>query len=85
MHALKRFLGWQISNELSTAKFSQLACYASAIGFFALATWKIARLQVTEADLFFGILQVLAVFLLVICVGTLVRIHAELTKNNNSQ
>ena len=53
-------------------------------GFFALAMWKIARLQLTESELFFGVLQLLVVCMLIICVGTLVRIHAELTKKDDS-
>jgi len=84
MHTLRRFLGWQITSELSGAKFVQVLCYVSAIGFFALAMWKIATLQLTEAELFFGVLQTLAVLLLIICVGTLVRIEVELTKKDDS-
>jgi hypothetical protein len=32
--------------------------------------WKIASLQLTEAELFFGVLQVVTVFLLAILTGT---------------
>ena len=52
----------------------------TAIGFFVIAVRKIATLQLTEAQLFFGVLQVLTLFLLIICGGTLARIEAELTK-----
>jgi len=84
MHTLRRFLGWQLTSELSGAKFAQITCYVSAFGIFALMIRKIGRLQLTEAELFFGVLQVLVVFMLIICVGTLVRIHAELTKKDDS-
>ena len=83
MHTLGRFLGWQITSELSGAKFAQIACYVSAVGVCAIAMWKIGTLQLTESELFFGVLQVLVVFMLIICVGTLVRIHAELTKKDD--
>ena len=85
MNTARRFLGWQITSELSGAKFAQIAAYVGAVGFFALAMKKIAMLQLTEAELFFGILQVLTLFILTICVGTLVRIHAELTKKDDSR
>lgn len=83
MHKLRRFFGWQLASELSSAKFAQATCYFRALGFFALAIWKIARLKLTEQALFFGILHVLTVLMLIICVGTLVSIHAELTKKDN--
>jgi len=85
MGKLRRVLGWQLTSEVSSAKFAQVACYVTAIGFFALAMWKIATLQLTETELFFGVLQVLAVFMLIICVGTLVRIVVELTKKADSR
>ena len=84
MHTLKRILGWSIASELFVGKFSQIASYVVAIVFFVLAVRKIATLQLTEAQLFFGVLLVLAVFLLIICGGTLARIEAELTKTNES-
>ena len=85
MNTARRFLGWQMASELSSAKFAQIAAYVVAIGFFALAMKKIATLQLTEAELFFGILQVLTLFVLTICGGTLVRIHAELSKKDDSR
>jgi hypothetical protein len=85
MNTVRRFLGWQITSELSSAKFSQIAAYVVAVGFLALAMKKIATLQLTEAELFFGILQVLTLFILTIYGGTLVRIHAELTKKDDSR
>ena len=84
MHMLRRLFGTQLASDLSSAKFTQIVCYISAVGFFALATWKIARLPLTEAELFFGILQMLAVVMLVICIGTLIRIHEELIKKHDS-
>ncbi len=70
---------------MSTAKIAQVVSYAVAIGFFVLAVKKLSTLKLTEAELFFGVLLVLAVFLLTICVGTLVRIQAELTKKDDSR
>lgn len=84
MNTVRRFLGWQICSDLSAGKFGQIASYVVAVGFFVLAVGKISTLQLTEAQLFFGVLLVLAVFVLIICGGTLARIEAEVTKKNDS-
>ena len=80
MQKIKKLLGIQIASDLCVARFGQVASYVVALGFFVLAVGKIATLQLTEAQLFFGVLLTLAVFLLTICLGTLARIEAELTK-----
>jgi hypothetical protein len=80
MHTLKRFLGKPIASDLFAAKFAQVSAYVVAIGFLVLAIRKLATLPLTEAELFFGLLLVMTLFLLIICGGTLARIEAELTK-----
>ena len=84
MHTLRRFLGWPIGSDLLAGKLAQFASYVVAVGFLVLAVRKVTALQLTEAQLFFGVLLVMAVFLLIICGGTLARIEAELTKKDDS-
>ena len=83
MHTLKRFLGWSIVSDLSAGKFAQVSAYVVAVGFLVLAIRKIATLQLTEAELFFGLVLVMTLFVLTICGGTLARIEAELTKKDD--
>jgi hypothetical protein len=85
VRALKKFLGWPIASDVSVAKFGQISAYVVALGFLVLAIRKFVTLELTEAELFFGILLVMTLFLLTICVGTLARIEAELTKRDDSR
>ena len=85
MLAIRRLLGLQICCNLFVGKVGQIASYAVGIWFLALSLRKIATLHLSEAQLFFGVLLVLAVFLLIICGGTLARIEAELTKKDDSR
>jgi hypothetical protein len=85
MRALRRFLGWRIGSDLLAAKVAQTTSYVLAIGFVLLAVRKMATFQLTESQLFFGMLLVLAVFLLIVCGGSLARIEAELTKKDDTR
>ena len=78
MNVLRNLFRRPLMGELMAAKVAQIACYVVATGVFILAMLKLTRLPLTEAELFFGILQVIAVFALMLCAGTLVRIEAEL-------
>ncbi len=84
MNALKVVLGRRLGSDLSAARFAQIACYVIAVGVFVLSVFKLTTLQLTETEFFFGTLLVLAVFLSMICGGTLVRIEAEIRKRNES-
>jgi hypothetical protein len=80
VHALKKFLGWPIASDVSVGKLGQISAYVVGVGFLVLAIMKLVTLELTEAELFFGILLVMTLFLLTICCGTLARIEAESTK-----
>jgi hypothetical protein len=47
----------------------QVACFAAGCSFLPSAFWKLTRLELTEAQLFFGVLLSLAVPLLCILIG----------------
>ena len=84
MHILKRLLGRSLVSEYTACRIAQLAAYLVAIGILVLAIRKIATLQLTEAEFFFGLIQVLSLVALIVCGGTLARIEAELTRKDNS-
>jgi hypothetical protein len=84
MKALKALLACRFFSDLSAAKFAQIACYVGAITVFVFSILKLTTLTLTETELFFGILLVLAVLSSMICGGTLVRIEAEIKKRNDS-
>jgi hypothetical protein len=85
MHAIRKLLALQLGSDLFVGKVAQIASYVVAVGFLALSAREIAMLKLTEEQLFFGILLVLAVFLLIIYGGMLARIDAELTKKDGSR
>jgi hypothetical protein len=83
MHTIRRLLWQPIASDLLAGKLAQILAYVAAIGFFVIALKKIATMQLTEEQLFFGVLQVLILFLVIIHGGTLARIEAELTKKHD--
>ncbi len=85
MNAIRQLLGLELVTELLAAKVAQVVGYVIAIVVFVLATLRLATLQLTEVELFFVILLVLAVFSSMICGATLVRIEAEVRKKNDSE
>ena len=80
MNTLRTLLGQQLLGDVMAAKVAQIACYVIALVVFVVAILKLTSFTLTEAELFFGILQIVAVFGLMICAGTLVRIEAELRR-----
>ena len=85
MNAIRQLLGFELVTDLLAAKVAQVVGYVIAIVVFVLATLKLATLQLTEVELFFGILLVLAVFSSMICGATLIRIEAEVRKKNDAE
>ncbi len=56
------------------AKAAQIACWICSLIVMVVGIFKLTRLQLTEAELFFGILLVMAVAILVIITGLLMPI-----------
>ena len=70
-----RTLGRKISSDGFDAGMGQLACWAVSILVLGLGFLKLASLPLTETELFFGLLLVLAVGLLGVNLGMLLRIE----------
>jgi len=75
-------LGRRLSSDRFDAGMGQLASWCVSILVLALGFLKLAALPLTETELFFGVLLVLAVALLIWNVGMLVRIECDTRKPN---
>jgi len=71
---MARIMGHQITNDLFDKRLGRGACFVAAVLVLALSLWKLARLDLTEAQLFFGVLLSLATPLLLIVIGLLLSI-----------
>ena len=78
MEAIQRILTYRVSTKDAAGKIGQIACYIAAVVVLALGLRKLNALaaDMNEAELFFGILLVLATGLLMVCLGTLTRLAA---------
>ena len=62
-------LNYKISTDVFDRTWGQVACFAAGVLVLALSFWKLTRLELTEAQLFLGVLLSLAVPLLCILIG----------------
>ncbi len=81
---MARTLGRKISSDGFDAGMGQMACWAVAILVLALGFLKLASLPLTETELFFGLLLVLAVVLLSVNFGMLLRIDSKRRDQDNN-
>ena len=79
-----RTLGRKISSDRFDAGMGQLACWAASILVLGLGFLKLASLPLTETELFFGLLLVLAVGLLCVNLGMLVRVENSTRKQGSN-
>ena len=68
---IKRFMSRRTTSEAFDIRFAQVACFVAAVLVLALSIWKLTRLDLTETQLFFGVLLSLFVPLLCVVVGLL--------------
>jgi hypothetical protein len=66
-----RISGRKITTDNFDTKLAPMACFAAGILVLVLSFWKLTRLDLSEAQLFFGVLLTLCVSLLSIVVGLL--------------
>ncbi len=70
-HQIIQILNLQLVADNTVAKFVQILCFAVSILVLTLSLWKLARLDLTEAQLFFGVLLSSLMPLLFIVLGIL--------------
>ncbi len=74
----------QLSSVDFDAGMGQLACWAASLLMLVLGVFKLVALPLTETELFFGVLIVLAVALLGVNLGMLVRIDGKLHRRDRN-
>jgi hypothetical protein len=74
MTDMLRLLNRSLTSTSFDAKAAQTACWACSLIVMVTGILKLTRLQLTEAELFFGILLVMAVTILGIIAGLLMPI-----------
>jgi len=81
MKAMHKILTYRLTTRDKAGRAAQFISYVAAVGLLVLGFHKLDRLSngLSEAELFFGVLLVIATGLLMICLGTLTRIAAMWT------
>jgi cytochrome bd-type quinol oxidase subunit 2 len=77
---IAEWLNRKITNEDSDIRVAQSVCFVAAVLVLALSQWKLARLDLTESQLFFGVLLSLAAPLLFVVIGLLLPIQRRIQK-----
>ncbi len=74
MSSVGRILTSRVASDSAARKFAQIACYFVAIAILPLGARRLATLQLDEAKLLIGVLMIVAVAVLFVIAGTLVRV-----------
>ncbi len=77
---IRQLLGKRVTDNLFDARLGQVVCFIAGVLVLALSLWKLTRLELTEAQLFFGVLLSLAVPLLFIVIGLLLPISSAMRR-----
>ena len=64
-------LNYKVTNDAFDMRLAQVACFVAGLLVLALSFWKLTRLDLTEAQLFLGILLSFAMPLLFIVISLL--------------
>ena len=70
-YRITQFMSRRVSSDGFDLRLGQAACFVVSVVVFALSIWKFTRLDLTEAQLFFGVLLSGCVPLLCVVVGLL--------------
>lgn len=77
---ITEFMGRRVSSDVFDLRLGQVSAFAVGGLVFILSVWKLTRLDLTEAQLFLGVLLALIVPLLCIIMGFLCQIAAAVRK-----
>lgn len=77
---ITRFFGQQISSDAFDKRLGQVVCFVAGGLVLVLSMWKLTRLGLSEAQLFFGVLLSLCVPLLLVIVGLVLPIATTARK-----
>lgn len=85
MQRIRQHMGRSLSTGSFDAQCGQITCYIAAILILVLAMWKLTTLQVTEVELFLGLLLTLVLTILCVILGLLLPIYQTLQTMNSSR
>jgi hypothetical protein len=71
METVKRLFGAQLSSEASDLRIGQIVCIATALAVLTLGLWKLVHLELSEAEVFFGLLLIFCISVLFVILGQL--------------
>ena len=71
METAKRLFGVKLSSEISDLRFGQIVCIATALAVLCLGLWKLTHLDLTEVEVFLGLLLTLCISVLFVILGQL--------------
>lgn len=74
--SITRFFGRTVSSDAFDKTLGQGVCFIASIVILLVSLWELRRLDLTEAQLFFGLLMSLAVPLLLLIMGLLLPLAA---------
>jgi len=69
--SVSRFLGRSVSSNAFDMKLGQAVCYVASVVLLFTSWWKLSRLDLGEAQLFFGLLLSFCPPLLLVIIGLL--------------
>ena len=72
---INKLFNHKITNHLFDRRLGQIACFIAAALVLTLSIWKLTRLDLSEVQLFVGVLLSLCVPLLCAVVGLLLPVH----------
>ncbi len=78
---LAESLSYKITKDAFDRRLGQVVCFAAAVLVLALSIWKLTHLDLTEAQLFFGVLLSFVMPLLLIAIGLLLPISTAIKKD----
>ena len=81
-NTIMRLQNYRITSDRFDIRLGQSACFLAGVLVLVLSFWKLTRLELNEAQLFFGVLLSLCVPLLFIAVGLLLPITISHEKSS---
>jgi len=80
---IAQFFGHTVSNDAFDTKLGQGVCFLASLVILLVSLWELARLNLTEAQLFFGLLLSLSVPLLLLVVGLILPLARAASRRQN--
>jgi uncharacterized membrane protein YiaA len=79
---ITRFFGRRISSDALDQRLGQVVCFVAGVVVLVVSMWKLTRLDLSEAQFFFGLLLSLCVPLLLVIAGLVLPIASTAWKQH---